>query len=231
MGVLKVTNAVALQGWWGDWCAWGETTDPVWHVLLLNRDFYPVLVRMLGRKTRQAVGQNVSTRNVSQQCLLPWSDYENHLPHPPPTSPLHFNRYLPYLLLYKSTPCKHTQIYTTTIFSVTFKDPLYCKCCSVQSWWRPVNLLLLRQSTPKARIQCCFGGCDRLFLCAGMGPTDKEPALWSYTNINKNQCAVTLLNASNFCYFYKSVIFYQQLNDVDVNNIIHSLMFEELLFL
>lgn len=149
-----VTDAVALQGWRKGWCAWGETTDPVWHHLLLQRDFYAALVRMTGKTTRQAVGQDVSTRrSVSPRCLLPGPDYENHLPCPPPTSPLHFSWYLPYLLLYKSTPCKHTQVYTATIFSVPFRDPLYCKGSSVQSWWRPVNLLLQRRSVPKVRIQ------------------------------------------------------------------------------
>lgn len=147
----------------GYWCCgpaglvWGEKLDPVLHDLLLIRDFCPALVWMTVRNTRQAVGQDLS-KSVTQWCLVLWPDYEKHLPCAPHTSPLHFNWYLPYLLLFKSTSCKHTQTYATTVFSVPFKNPLYCKSCWVQSCWRPVNLPLLRQSITEVRIQYFFGG-------------------------------------------------------------------------
>lgn len=139
-----------------------------------------------------------------------------------PTSPLHFNWHLPYLLLFKSTLCKHTQSYTTTGVSVPIKNPLYCKSCFVQSCWRPLLTEYYWSENP-----IFFGG---LWSSLLVQAPQRKSLLCDHKQYKQKQPAVTLLNASNFCYFYKSV-FYQQLNDADVDNIIYSLMFEELLFL
>lgn len=55
---------------------------------------------------------------------------------------------------------KHTPLLS---FQCPLKNPLYCKSCSVQSCWRPVNLPLLRQSITKVRIQYFSEDCDHLF--------------------------------------------------------------------
>lgn len=163
-----------------------------------------------------------SVKKCHPECLFLWPDWET----PSLSSPLHFNWHLPYLLLFNSTPCTHSQTYTTTVFSIPFKNPLYCKSCSVQSCWRPVNLPLLRQSITKVRTQYFLEDCDHLFCYR----PHRERLLCDHKQYKQKQPAVTLLNASNFCYFYKSV-FYQQLNEADADNIIYSLVFEELLFL
>lgn len=103
---------------------WDNRCGLIWAAF--EQVFYPALVSVTGKKMNQTVGQDVSARiNVSQQCLLPWADHENQLLRPLLTSPFYFSQYFPYLPLYGSTPCKHTQNYITIIFSVPFKDFLY----------------------------------------------------------------------------------------------------------
>lgn len=88
----------------------------------------------------------------------------------------------------------HSLTYTTTVFSVPFKNPLYCKSCSVQSCWRPVSLPLLRQSITKMRIQYFLEDCDHLFCSRPR----RERLLCDHKQYKQKQPAVTLLNASNF---------------------------------
>lgn len=103
------------------------------------------------------------------------------------SSPLHFNWHPPYLLLFRSTPCKHTQTYTTAVISAPFKNPLYCKSCSAQSCWRPVWIFLSWDRVLLKWESNIFW--RTVIMSAGVGPTEKEAALWSWTIQTKTACS------------------------------------------
>lgn len=208
-GVSKVTGAVALQGW----CQWRNGSS------LARSSFEHTLFSPL-RNTRQAVGQDQS-KSVSQLCLVLWPGYEEHLCPPQPPHCILIDTFP--TCFYSKALSANTPNHTPLLgFQSPLKIPFYCKSCFVQSCWRPLLTEYYQSENP-----IFFGG---LWSSLLVQAPQRKSLLCDHKQYKQKQPAVTLLNASNFCYFYKSV-FYQQLNDADVDNIIYSLMFEELLFL
>lgn len=192
------------------WRAWGETTDPVWHDLLLHRDFYPALGRRIGRKTRQAVGQDCQQGEVSASsaCSHHQTMRTTFLVLPPPPHCSLIDTFL--TCFYTKALPANTHKYTPLL---SFQSPLKIPfIANVVQYKAGEDLWFAFSETERSSSKknpMFFWGCDHLFSGAGMGPTEKEPALWWYANTNKNPYAIALLNAGNFCHFYKSVVFYQ----------------------